>query len=157
VIVWYAAGAVVAVWVVFQSTGLDFRAVALGGLVPLVDVVVGHQAVAHTLLAPTVAMIVVMGATAGRGRRLLRRRIIGVPIGWYFGIALSGAFTHQAVFWWPAFGADLGDAGIWPPLGWAVALELAGWVALRWIWVRCELADPARRADFVRTGRLVVS
>ncbi len=153
-ITWYAAGAVVAVWIVFQSTGLDFRFVALGGLVPLGDAVAGHQAALHSLVAPTVVMIVVMAATAGRGRRLTRRRWIGLPIGWYFGLALSGAFTHRAVFWWPAFGTAFGDEAVWPPLSIAVALELVGIIALRTIWSRAGLDAPTRRRAFLASGRL---
>ncbi len=153
-IVWYAAGAILAVWIVFQSTGLDFRFVAAGGLVPLFDSLVGHQAVMHSLLAPTLAMTAVMAITAGRGRRLLRRRLIGLPIGWYFGLALAGAFAHRAVFWFPAFGLDFGAVAVWPPLPWALGLEIAGLFALRTIWSRAGLGDPANRAAFVRDGRL---
>ncbi len=153
-ITWYAAGAVVAVWVVFQSTGLDFRFVAFGGIVPLGDAVVGHQAVLHSLIAPTVAMTAVMAATAGRGRRLTRRRWIGLPIGWYFGLVLSGAFAHRAVFWWPAFGASFGDEAIWPPISVAVALEVVGLVALRTVWNRAELQAVERRRAFLASGRL---
>lgn len=156
-ILWYAAGAVFAVCTVFQSTGLDFRAVAIGALLPLIDTIAGHQAVAHTLLAPTIAMTAVMALSAGRGKRLVRRRLIGLPIGWYFGIGLSGAFTQQEVFWWPAFGREFGDAAIWPPLGWAIALEAMGLVALRWAWLRFELSDPQNRRDFWRCGRLVLA
>ncbi len=153
-IAWYAAGAILAVWLVFQSTGLDFRLVATGGVAPLFDAFVGHQAVMHSLLGPTVALLVVMTVTAGRGRRLLRRRLIGLPIGWYFGIALGGSFAHREVFWYPAFGREFGDAAVWPPLGLAVALEVAGIVALRTIWSRAGLREPRHRAEFIRSGRL---
>jgi hypothetical protein len=156
-ILWYAAGSVCAVWAVFQSAGLDFRSIAIGALLPLIDVVVGHQALAHTLLAPTLTMVLVMLTTVGRGKRLIRRRAIGIPIGWYFGIGLSGSFTDQHVFWWPAFGRSFGETSIWPPLGWAIALELIGVAAAAWVWVRFELADPRRRAEFVRSGRLVAA
>jgi hypothetical protein len=154
VIIWYAAGAILAVWLVFQSTGLDFRFVAVGGLVPLLDALVGHQAVLHSLLAPTLALTLVMAVTAGRGRRLLRRRLIGVPIGWYFGLVLAGAFAHREVFWFPAFGGDFGDVAVWPAWPWAVGLEIVGLFALRTIWSRAGLADRVNRAAFVRDGRL---
>lgn len=154
-ILWYAAGAVAAVWAIFQSAGLDFRAVALGALAPLADAGTGHQALAHTLLAPTLLMIAVMVVTAGRGHRLARRRVMGIPIGWYFGLGLSGAFTNQKVFWWPAFGRDFGDAAVWPPIGWAVALEVAGVLAAVWVWSRFGLADVGHRREFLRSGRLV--
>jgi hypothetical protein len=154
VILYYAAGAVIVVWTVFQSAGVDHRVVAGGALVPLLDAFVGHQAFAHTLLAPTVALVVVMGATAGRGHRRARRRAIGVPIGWYLGIALSGAFASKDGFWWPAFGSDFGSRPVWPPLGVAIGLEALSVVGLVWAWSRFGLADPVRRAAFLRDGRL---
>ncbi|MDQ1533105.1 MAG: hypothetical protein QOF28_866, partial [Actinomycetota bacterium] len=52
-LLWYAAGSVFAVWNVFQSAGLDFRAVAVGSLLPLViDIPAAHQAFGHALVAP---------------------------------------------------------------------------------------------------------
>src|SRR5450432_2561259 len=86
VLLWYAAGSVFAVWNVFQSAGLDFRAVALGALLPLaIDLPARHQAYAHALVAPVAALALVMLATSGRGRKLARRRWIGLPIGWFCG------------------------------------------------------------------------
>ena len=99
----------------FQSAGLDFRTVALGALLPLlVDLPAGHQAFAHTLLAPVALLALVMLATSGRGHRLLRRRVIGLPIGWFCGLALSGAFASQRVFWWPGFGTGFGHIALLP-------------------------------------------
>lgn len=153
-IVYYAAGAVIVVWSVFQSAGVDHRAVAFGSLVPLLDAFVGHQAFAHTLLAPTLALAAVMVTTTRRGQRRARRRAIGVPIGWYLGVALSGAFASKEGFWWPAFGSGFGTRPVWPPLGVALALEALGVVALAWGWSRFGLHDRTRRATFVREGRL---
>jgi hypothetical protein len=155
---WYTAGAVFAVWNVFQSAGLDFRTVAFGALLPLlIDLPVGHQAFAHTLLAPVALLVLVMVATSGRGHRLARRRVIGLPIGWFCGLALSGAFASQRVFWWPGFGASFGHVALLPALPVLVVVEeLLGLLALRWIWVRFGLREPARRRELVRRGRLVV-
>ena len=104
-LLWYCAGTVFAIWNVFQSNGLDTRLLALGGLLPvLVDAPFGEQRYGHSLLAPVCCLAVVMGITTGRGNKLRRRRLIGLPIGWMCGTALSGAFANQRVFWWPAFG-----------------------------------------------------
>jgi hypothetical protein len=155
---WYAAGAVFVVWNVFQSAGLDFRAVALGALLPLlVDLPFGHQAFAHSLLAPVALLALVMLATSGRGHRLLRRHLIGLPIGWFCGLALSGAFASQHVFWWPAFGADFGHVALLPAPAAIVVEELLGLLALRWIWVRFGLREPTRRRALLRRGRLAVT
>jgi hypothetical protein len=157
VVLWYAAGAVFAVWNVFQSAGLDFRTVALGALLPLVvDLAAGHQAYGHTLLAPVAALVLVMLATSGRGRRLLRRRVIGFPIGWFCGLVLSGAFASQRVFWWPAFGGSFGHVALLPAVFVVVIEELLGLAATRWIWIRFGLRDPNRRRELLRRGRLAL-
>ncbi len=154
---WYAAGSVFAVWNVFQSAGLDFRAVAVGALLPLVvDLANGRQAYGHTLLAPVVALALVMLVTSGRGRRLLRRRVIGLPIGWFCGLALSGAFASQRVFWWPGFGRSFGHVALVPAPAFVVIEELLGLWATRWIWTRFGLRDRARRRELVRRGRLAL-
>jgi hypothetical protein len=149
---------VFAVWNVFQSAGLDFRAVALGALLPLlIDLPARHQAFAHSLLAPVAFLTLVMLATSGRGHRLLRRRLIGLPIGWFCGLALSGAFASQRVFWWPAFGVGFEHVALLPRVPILVIEELLGLLALRWIWVRFGLREPARRRELVRRGRLAVA
>jgi len=158
VILWYAAGAVFIVWNIFQSSGVDYRAVAVGALLPLaLDLPFGRQAYGHTLLAAVVALTVVMLATIGRGQRLVRRRLLGVPIGWFCGLLLSAAWATQGVFWWPVFGVDLPHVDLLPRWGVVVVLEGLGVAAAAWIVVRFGLGDARRRAAFVRTGRLEVA
>src|SRR5438552_3996131 len=56
---WFTCGAIFGVWNVFQSSGLDFRLIALGSLLPLVlDAPFGVQAYAHTLLSAVIVLIV---------------------------------------------------------------------------------------------------
>lgn len=156
-ILWYAAGAVFGVWNVFQSPGLDFRFVAAGALLPLVaDAPLGEQGVGHSLGATVLLMTVVMLGTTGRGRRLLRRRLIGLPIGAFCGLVLSGAWATKEVFWWPAFGADLPGAALLPSVAVVVVEEVLGLLAAAWVWARFGLSDRERRARFLRTGRLEV-
>jgi hypothetical protein len=157
VLLWYAAGSVFAVWNVFQSAGIDFRAVVAGSLLPLaIDIPSGHQAYGHALVAPVGALIVVMLLTSGRGRRLLRRKVIGLPIGWFCGLALSGAFASQRVFWWPGFGRSIGHVALLPAVPVVAVEELLGIVAAVWIWNRFGLRDPSRRRALVRRGRLAL-
>ncbi len=154
---WYAAGTVFAIWNVFQSNGLDVRLLALGGLLPLlIDVAFWQQRFGHTLLGPVGLLAIVMLSTPGRGRRLLRRRVIALPIGWLCGTALSGAFANQKVFWWPAFGTDFGDAKLFPSFGVVLALEAMGVIAAVWCWRRFAMGDARRRALLLRTGRVYV-
>jgi hypothetical protein len=155
---WYAGGSVFAIWNVFQTNGLDVRLLALGGLAPvIVDAPFGAQRYGHTLLVPVAVLAIVMLATMGRGKRLLRRQLLSLPIGWLAGVGLSGAWAHPHVFWWPAFGSDFGNVALFPPLPWIIVLELLGLAALRWCWLRFGLRDPARRAQLLRHGRVVVA
>jgi hypothetical protein len=156
-LLWYAFGSVFGVWNVFQSPGLDFRLVALGALLPLLlDAPFGEQAYAHTLLSAVVVLSIAMLVTAGRGRRLRRRRALGLAIGWFAGLVLSAAWAHKEVFWWPLFGTDFGDAALLPPWPVVVLEELAGLAAAFWVWTRFGLRDASRRRVLLRTGRLAV-
>jgi hypothetical protein len=152
-LLWYTALSILFVANVFRSTGLDYRLVALGALVPvLVDLPVGHRAVGHTLLLAVVLFALVMVGTAGRSR-LLRRRLLCLPIGVFVGLVLSGAFTQDQVFLWPFLGG-FGDHAVLPSW-WVVLIEelvgLAGWW---WIVGQYDLYLPDVRHEFWRSGRL---
>jgi hypothetical protein len=113
VLLWYVGMSVLLVANVFRSTGVDYRLVALGGLLPLlVDLPFGERAYGHTLLFPVALMLAVMVLTIGRPR-LLRRRLVCLPIGVFFGLVLAGAFTQGETFWWPIAGGDLGGEPLW--------------------------------------------
>ena len=152
-LLWYTALSILFVANVFRSSGLDYRLVALGGLVPvLVDLPVGHRAVGHTLLLAVALFTLVMVGTAGRSR-LLRRRLLCLPIGIFVGLVLSGAFTQDQVFLWPFLGG-FGDHAVLPSW-WVVLIEelvgLAGWW---WIVGQFDLYLPDVRHEFWRSGRL---
>jgi hypothetical protein len=157
-LLWFVFGAIFGVWNVFQSPGLDFRLIAAGALLPeLIDLPFGAQAYAHTLLAATVVLVATMLATVGRGRRLRRRRALGLAIGWFAALVLSAAWAHKEVFWWPAFGAARPDAplfAVWPVV---VIEELLGAAAAWWTWSRFALWDATRRRALFRNGRLAIA
>ena len=156
-ILWLAFGAIFAVWNVFQSSGLDFRLVALGSLLPFfIDLPFGHQSYAHTLLVAVVVLAVAMLATTGRGHRLRRRRALSFAIGWFASLVLAASWAHKELFWWPAFGFDRPEAPLLPP--WPVVLveELLGLAAAWWVYVRFGLGDRDRRREFWRSGRLTI-
>lgn len=152
--------AVVAVWVVFRDPAIDLRLVVAGALAP--DVVDASLALVgvvgpwpmHTLLASVVLLVGVMLAT--KGRRQLRRRLLALPIGALLHLALDGAWADTEVFWWPAFGIDVGEQVL--PSGERgavnIVLELAGALALVWAWRRFRLGEAPRRRAFLRTGRV---
>ena len=155
---WFAACGVVAVALVFGSSGVDYRVVALGSVLPLAENLTGSPWVLHTLAGSVVLLTAVMLITAGRGRRLRRRRWIGLPIGTLVFLVASGAWSRTALFWWPVGGSGGVGHGSPPELDWPLAmmitLELAGIAALAWTARRFNLVDPDRRRAFITTGRL---
>ena len=154
-LLWFAGMAFVCVWAVFKDPAIDHRLVIAGALLPdVIDVWSGGRWVAHTVLFSIGLLTAVMLGT--RGRRLLRRRLLALPIGTFLHLVLDGMWADKQVFWWPVYGSSFGDRPI-PSIerGWFdLPLELLGLVALVWAWRRFRLAEPERRAYFLRTGRL---
>jgi hypothetical protein len=152
---WFAGMAFAIVWVVFKDPAIDHRLVIAGALLPdVLDAWTGGRWFAHTVLFSVLLLSGVMLGT--RGRRLLRRQLLALPIGTFLHLVLDGMWTDREVFWWPAFGSSFGDGGL-PSLdrAWAnVPLEILGVIALAWAWRRFRLGEPERRAYFLRTGRL---
>ncbi len=153
-LLWFAVVAPVIVAEVFRSPLVDYRLVALGALLPLVEVVAGRVFVLHTLAAPVVLLTVVMLATTGR--RLLRRRLLGIPIGLFLHLVLDGTFTSAELFWWPLFGLSFADLTVPEADGVAVrlALEVVAIGVAAVAWRRYGLDDPAARERLVRSGHL---
>lgn len=152
-LVWFAVLSVVVTFSVFQSPAIDYRLVALGSVLPVVEVP-WRAGPLHSLLAPTLVLGVVMAATVRR--RLVRRRWLGLPIGMYLHLVLDLAWTRTQTFWWPAFGVRF-PAGAAPELArgpWSLVLELLGVLAAWWAYRRFGLDDPARRRTFLHTGQL---
>ena len=138
-LLWFLATSVFTVFFVFRSPAFDYRPLMVGSLIPLASV-----RVLHSIVFAVAFLAVVMLATIGH--RLLRRRLLGLPVGVMLHLVFTGAWTNDKVFGWPLFGWDIGDvthpvvARGW----WNVPLELAG---LAWCWVI------AKRIDW-RTGRI---
>ena len=155
-ILWFAGMSLVAMWAVFRDPAIDHRLVIVGALLPdLVDAGFGSAAVAHTLAAPVGLLFVVMGLTVGR--RAARRRLLAVPIGWFFHLVLDPAWSETELFWWPGFGFGFGDVALPAfdrPAIVLVVMEVAGLFALIWAYRTFGLTDPGRRATFITSGRI---
>jgi hypothetical protein len=153
-LLWYVGVSVLFVANVFKSAGVDYRLVAVGSMLALlVDLPIGHTAFGHTLLFPVALLALVMLATIGRPR-LLRRRLICIPIGVFCGLILSGSFASSDLFLWPLGGTAFPTEALLP-VWWVVVLEeLAGLVACWWVVGQFDLYLPEPRRDFFRTGRL---
>ncbi len=153
---WFVAAAVFTVLFVFDSPAIDYRFVALGGVLPLVEALTGRPLLLHTLLGSVLVLTVVMGGTVGR--RVLRRRLLGVPIGTFVFLIASAAWARTDLFWWPAAGFDgIADPPLPEfdrPLALLVLLEGVGAAGLFWLSRRLELLRPDHRRLLVDSGRL---
>ena len=152
-LIWFATLSVVLTWAVFQSPAIDYRLVALGAVLPVVEAPFGAGPL-HSLLAPTLVLALVMVAT--QRRRLVRRRWLGLPIGMYLHLVLDFAFTRTATFWWPFLGFEFspGSSPEWDRGVLSLLMELVGIGVGVWAYGRFGLDDPARRSRFLRTGQL---
>lgn len=153
-LVWYAACAAAAVWAVFDSPALDYRLVMVGAVLPVGEIALGRPGPLHSLTVAVVVLAIVMLAT--QGRRLARRRWLGIPIGLLAHLVFSGVWTDTRAFWWPVFGLSLSDAE--PPElargALTLVLEIAGVGVGLWWYRRVGLDDAASRAAFKATGQL---
>lgn len=153
-LVWYLATAAAGVWAVFDSPAIDYRFVLLGAALPVAEVALGRPGPLHSLLVAVAVLAVVMAATTGR--RLVRRRLLGIPIGLFAHLVFSGAWADTDAFWWPLTGLALSDAE--PPElargGFSVVLEVAGVALALWWARRVGLDERPARSEFRRTGRL---
>jgi hypothetical protein len=153
VFLWFAAGAAAIVWFVFQSPAVDLRTVMLGAVVPLIETPFGDGPL-HTLAVACVVLTLTMGLTVGR--RLRRRRWLGVPIGLFLHLVLDGTWSRSSVFWWPlGSGAFPARPALVVERGlWSVVLELLGLAIAVGLWRRLGLEDAGRRRRFLREGRV---
>ncbi|MCY3786404.1 MAG: hypothetical protein OXG55_12160 [bacterium] len=153
-LLWFAGLGVPAVAAVFSSRGLDYRFVLAGTVAPSLALAVAALWIMDSLLLPIAVMAAVM--VGGWGRRLVQRRWLGVPIGLFCHLVLDGAWLRTGTFWWPLGSGEVAGRGL-RPIWLPVIMELIGAAALWWSWRRFGLADPARRRDFRRAGRLTVA
>lgn len=150
---WFAVTAPILVAEVFRSPLVDYRLVAVGALLPLLEAVTGLFVGLHTLAGAVASLALVMAATSGR--RLVRRRLLGLPIGLFCHLVLDGTWTRTRLFWWPAFGLasqpapEVGRS----PLVWLV-LEAAGLALAVVAWRRYGLASPDNRRLLAAQGHL---
>ncbi|MEM8925905.1 MAG: hypothetical protein AAGD35_20565 [Actinomycetota bacterium] len=154
-VLWFAVLATVLVAEIFRSPMVDYRMVALGALLPLIEVVIGRVFFLHTLLAPVLVLTLVMATTSGR--RLRRRRLLGIPIGMFFHLILDATWADTALFWWPVAGLDLSDRVV-PERGQSplltLLLELVAVGVGVWAYRRYGLDDPDNRRRLLTTGHL---
>ena len=154
---WFVVTAPFLVAEIFKSPIVDYRLVAVGAALPLVEIFFGQAFVLHTLLAPVLVLTVVMLTTMNR--RLVRRRLLGIPIGMFFHLVLDGTWSSSVLFWWPAFGFSLADEAVpeTTGIGWRILLEMLG-IGLAFVaYRRYNLDQPPVRARLAKTGHLTAA
>jgi hypothetical protein len=167
---WHLGGSLWLFRWIFRDPKVDVRFLLLGAvLADLIDLPLGTAFLKdrlstgelwfHSLVAPTIYMVVVLIVTR-RGRR--RRAWMALGVGWLFHLLLDGMWVSQDVFLWPFFGAiPPGQSPYWH-LAWVRALndpwrwvkEAVGVGYLIWLWLALGLSQPERRTKTIETGRL---
>ena len=153
-IIWYAALAAAGVWAVFDSPAVDYRMVMLGAVLPVAEIALDRPGPMHSLVTAVAVLALTMVVT--RGRRLVRRRWLGIPIGLLAYLVLSGTWADTDAFWWPLTGVALSSAEP-PELArglLTVVLEVVGVAVGVWWYRRVGLDGPDARDTFRRTGQL---
>jgi membrane-bound metal-dependent hydrolase YbcI (DUF457 family) len=151
---WFIGTAVITVGLVFRDPRFDYRLLIVGSVLPIGDGLLGGARMLHTLTLCVVLLAVLMIAT--RGRKPIRKMLLGLPIGMILHLVFDGAWNNTEVFWWPFFGWSFDDSPL-PELDrgwWSVLLEVMGVALCVWLWRHNSLGDPARRAKFRHDGQL---
>ena len=154
-VLWFVGTAVITIWLVFRDPRFDYRLLVVGSVLPLlVDALTGGAWILHSLTFSVALLVVVMLAT--RGRRDLRRTLLGLPLGTLLHLVFDGAWTDTDTFWWPFSGTSLGDSEL-PEVGrgwWNLLLEVVGVALVVWIVRRARLTETEARRRFFSTGQL---
>lgn len=122
---------------VFRDPALAYAMVAVGAVLPdVIDGVLGGVGPGHSVVIGGVLLAGTMLGT--RGRRRIRRRLLGIPLGFLLHLVLDGVWLGGPErLWWPLGGAEIVGTlpsfeRSWPLL---LVLEVAGlvlgWVAWR--------------------------
>ncbi len=113
---------------VFRDPALAYSVVALGALLPdLIALLGGGSGPGHSVVVGGLLLGGVMLAT--RGRRRLRRRLLGVPLGFLLHLVLDAAWAQTPEkLWWPLAGGVISDGvpSFSRPLVLLLVLEVAG-------------------------------
>ncbi len=154
-IFWFVIVAPVIVAEIFRSPMIDYRMVALGSLLPIADLLIGQAGVLHTLVGAVGSLALVMVATIGR-RRLLRRKLLGIPIGLMLHLVIDFVWLNDRLLLWPAFGSLEGQAVpvAERSMSLNLGLELIAVGVGVWAYRRYELDQPENMARLRATGQL---
>ena len=155
-IVWFVCLSIAGVFVIFRDAAMDYRLVAAGSVLadPIDLAIRGEMGPMHSVTVAVGLLIAVMLATVGR--RMVRRRLLGLVIGVFAHLVLDGAWLVTKAFWWPFAGINNAQRLPVVDRGWKIVLgqEVIGIAVGVWLWRRFRLDTGARRNLFTKTGRI---
>ena len=151
---WFAGLSFIIVATVFASPAIDYRLVILGSVLPVTEMFFGGPWILHSLIAPVVAMGIVMMAFLGK--RLKQRKWLGIPIGMFLYLFLDRAWTKASLFWWPLYGFEVKkvDLPTWENPILIAVLELIGVIAGVYGIVRYKIYQKQNKQLFLKKGRI---
>ncbi len=141
---WFLGTALVSVWFVFRDARMPRFWILIGAIAPDVVDGIGFRgaAVAHSMVVAVALLTAIMLGTIGR--RSTRKRLLGVPIGWFLHLVFDGAWGNAALFWWPIGRAHLGRSPL-PSFDrpwWLIAvMEVSGFLMVRYTYELFDKAD----------------
>ncbi|MDP6965330.1 MAG: hypothetical protein QGI12_05305 [Acidimicrobiales bacterium] len=154
---WFCVTSVLGIAVIFRSPFLDYRLLALGALLPLVETMLGFQWLFHTLFFGVLVLSSIM--LLGRGNRKIQQKLLPLPIGLLTHLVLDGTWTETEIFWWPVTGRDLLGTEVsrlefsFLPTG--MILEILGVIITLWAWRKFELNKQVNLKAFLKNGHLL--
>jgi len=154
---WFCTPSILGIAVIFRSPFLDYRLLALGALLPLVETMAGFQWLLHTLFFGVFVLSSIM--FLGRGNRKIQQKLLPLPIGLLTHLVLDGTWTETEIFWWPVTGRDLLGVEVsrlefsFLPTG--MILEILGVIIALWCWRKFELNKQVNLKAFIKNGHLL--
>ena len=153
--IYLPAASVLATLLIFRSVGIDYRAVAVGSLLPFfIDLFVGKQSVGHSFFLPCILLTLIMIFTI-KAKRLTRRRLLCFVVGMFFALVFEGTFRYSTIWFWPIRSENLQHVSLLPSTLVMIVRDIIGLV-LVWILTGLgELYTTEKFKTFISTGRII--
>ncbi len=140
---------------IFRSVGIDYRYVAIGSLLPvLIDVLIGRPLAGHAFIFPVVLLVGIMLVTIPASR-LLRRKLLCIPIGVFWTLILQGTFMFNYLWFWPFSSEDQNYLmSLFPSFGFWILRDIVGMISIYILFSIGELYKKEKLDVFLKTGRI---
>ncbi|MBL89215.1 MAG: hypothetical protein CL517_02930 [Actinobacteria bacterium] len=152
---WFGVTSIVGTALIFRSPFLDYRLVAIGALLPVLETTLGFKWLLHTLIFSVGVLILVM--LLGKGKRRLQRKFLPVPIGLLAHLVLDTTWTEKEIFWWPFTGSEnFGNevSRLEFSFSTGLILEFLAIIIAVWGWKKFEMKNSVNLSAFKRHGHL---